>query len=146
LITIKSEKQIEGIRKSCHELAKLLDILEGGFIKEGMNTKEIDDFCHNYILNLGGKPAFLGYGGFPASACISVNDVVIHGIPSKTQIVKNEVVENNNLDINEKKLEDEEINIKENSKIEEKKLFNDVSGKYKYYNELKYFVTNNIIS
>ena len=89
MITIKSEKQIEGIRKSCHELAKLLDILEGGFIKEGMNTKEIDDFCHNYIVNLGGKPAFLGYGGFPASACISVNDVVIHGIPSRKQIVKN---------------------------------------------------------
>ncbi|MGD1816679.1 MAG: type I methionyl aminopeptidase [Pleomorphochaeta sp.] len=89
MIIIKNETQIEGIRKSCHELAKLLDILESGFIKEGMSTKEIDDFCYDYITNLGGKPAFLNYGGFPASACISVNDVVIHGIPSKDEIVKN---------------------------------------------------------
>ncbi len=89
MITIKSEKQIDGIRKSCHELAKLLDILEGGFIKEGMSTKDVDDFCYDYIIGLGGKPAFLGYGGFPASACISVNDVIIHGIPKKNQILKN---------------------------------------------------------
>lgn len=89
MITIKSENQIDGIRKSCHELAKLLDILESGFIKAGMSTKEIDKFCHDYIINLGGTPAFLGYGGFPASACISVNDVVIHGIPSEKEILKN---------------------------------------------------------
>ncbi len=89
MITIKNEKQIQGIEQSCHELGKLLDILESGFIKEGMNTKEIDEFCYNYIINLGGTPAFLNYGGFPASACISVNDVVIHGIPSKNQILKN---------------------------------------------------------
>lgn len=89
MITIKSEKQIDGIRKSCHELARLLDILESGFLKEGMSTKDIDDFCYDYITNLGGKPAFLGYGGFPASACISVNEVVIHGIPSKKHIIKN---------------------------------------------------------
>lgn len=89
MITIKNEKQIEGIRKSCKELAKLLDILENDFLKEGMTTKEIDDFCYNHIIALGGTPAFLNYGGFPASACISVNDVVIHGIPSKHEVLKN---------------------------------------------------------
>ena len=89
MITIKSENQIDGIRKSCHELAKLLDVLESGFIKAGMSTKEIDKYCHDHIINLGGTPAFLGYGGFPASACISVNDVVIHGIPSEKEILKN---------------------------------------------------------
>ncbi|MGD1822119.1 MAG: type I methionyl aminopeptidase [Pleomorphochaeta sp.] len=88
MITIKSEKQIEGIRKSCKELGKLLDILESGFIKEGMSTKDIDDFCYDYIINLGGTPAFLNYGGFPATACISVNDVVIHGIPKKSHKLK----------------------------------------------------------
>lgn len=89
MITIKNEKQIEGIRKSCNELGKLLDILESGFIKEGMSTKDIDNFCYDYIINLGGTPAFLNYGGFPASACTSVNEVVIHGIPSKKKILKN---------------------------------------------------------
>ena len=53
-----------------------------------MSTKEIDDIVRKYIQGQGATPSFLGYGGFPASACISVNNVVIHGIPSKKQILK----------------------------------------------------------
>jgi methionyl aminopeptidase len=89
MITIKNKEQIEGIRKSCHELCKLLDILGDGYLKEGMTTKFIDDFCYEYISNRGWKPAFKLFGGFPTTACISVNDEIIHGIPSDKKIIKN---------------------------------------------------------
>ncbi len=60
----------------------------GKAVEPGVSTKEIDDIVRKYIQKQGATPSFLGYGGFPASACISVNDVVIHGIPSKKQILK----------------------------------------------------------
>jgi len=89
LITIKSEKQIAGIRESCHLLAELLDFLENGYLEEGMSTLDIDDYCLAYTKKVGGIPAFRDYGGFPNTACISVNDEIIHGIPSKKRILKN---------------------------------------------------------
>jgi len=55
----------------------------GRSIKVGMTTFELDKIIHDYIVKNGAKPSFLGYGGFPASACISINNQVIHGIPSK---------------------------------------------------------------
>ena len=58
-------------------------------IREGITTKEIDDKIHQYIKKCGARPTFLGYGGFPGSACISVNNEVIHGIPSKKRVLKN---------------------------------------------------------
>lgn len=57
-------------------------------IKEGISTYELDKIVRDYIESHGAKPSFLGYGGFPASACISVNEQVIHGIPSKKVILK----------------------------------------------------------
>ena len=57
-------------------------------IREGISTFELDKIVREYILSRGAKPSFLGYGGFPASACISVNEEVIHGIPSKNKILK----------------------------------------------------------
>ena len=58
-------------------------------IREGITTKEIDDKIRTYIKKCGAKPTFLGYGGFPGSACISINEEVIHGIPSHSKILKN---------------------------------------------------------
>ena len=58
------------------------------YIKVGVSTKEIDHVIHKFIVQAGAKPSFLGYGGFPASACISLNDRVIHGIPSSREILK----------------------------------------------------------
>lgn len=58
-------------------------------IHEGVTTKEIDDRIRKYIEKCGAKPTFLGYGGFPGSACISINDEVIHGIPSHKRVLKN---------------------------------------------------------
>ena len=60
----------------------------GEAVKPGISTYEIDLIVRRYIEKQGASPSFLGYGGFPASACISVNNVVIHGIPSKTAILK----------------------------------------------------------
>ena len=57
-------------------------------IRPGISTKELDTRIHDYIVRCGATPSFLGYGGFPGSACISVNDQVIHGIPSKKVILK----------------------------------------------------------
>lgn len=60
----------------------------GEAVEPGVSTWEIDRVARKYIESQGAVPSFLGYGGFPASACISVNNVVIHGIPSKRQIIK----------------------------------------------------------
>ncbi len=57
-------------------------------VKEGVSTKELDDVIRHYIEKAGAKPSFLGYAGFPASACISINDEVIHGIPSKKRYLE----------------------------------------------------------
>lgn len=56
-------------------------------IREGVSTKEIDRKIREYIEKCGAKPSFLGYGGFPASACISINDEIIHGIPSEKRFL-----------------------------------------------------------
>lgn len=66
--------------------------LAGEKIEAGMTTKELDKIIHDYIVKNGAVPSFLGYGGFPASACISVNDEVIHGIPGKRKILEGDIV------------------------------------------------------
>ena len=57
-------------------------------VREGVSTKELDTLIRRHIEKCGAKPSFLGYCGFPGSACISINDEVIHGIPSETRILK----------------------------------------------------------
>jgi len=82
MITLKNANQIQGIRKSCKLLAELFQELEDQ-IKPGISTWDIDRFAHEFITRKGGRPAFLGYDGFPGSVCVAVNDTVIHGIPDK---------------------------------------------------------------
>ena len=62
--------------------------LGGQAVKDGVSTKHIDEIIRHHIEKCGAVPSFLGYGGFPGSACISINDEVIHGIPSKNRIIK----------------------------------------------------------
>lgn len=91
MITLKTEKQIDGIRKS----AVILSLLHRellGVIKEGVTTKEIDRFSYDFISGHHAIPAFLGYMDFPASTCISVNDEVIHGIPGKRVLCEGDIV------------------------------------------------------
>ncbi|CCP23785.1 type I methionyl aminopeptidase [Mycoplasmopsis cynos] len=78
---IKTNEQIEKITKSCQILAKVKQIV-WDFIRPGVSLKEIDQLAFKEIIKHGAKPAFLGLYGFPATACISVNEQLIHGIPS----------------------------------------------------------------
>ena len=87
MIVIKSPEEIELMARAASVTGEMLKILPG-IIKAGMSTKDIDDWCEKYILDNGMKPAFKGYGGFPGCACVSVNEEVVHGIPSKDKIIK----------------------------------------------------------
>ena len=88
MIVLKSSRELEIMKEACKISAEALQ-LAGEAVKEGVSTYEIDKIAYDFIIKCGAKPNFLGYGGFPATACISVNDEVIHGIPSKKRIIKN---------------------------------------------------------
>lgn len=62
--------------------------LAGEKVRPGISTQQLDDIIRHHIEKCGARPSFLGYGGFPASACISINDEVIHGIPSRSRILQ----------------------------------------------------------
>jgi methionyl aminopeptidase len=87
MIVIKNEDQIARIAKACEVAGNMLKELRA-VIKPGISTKDIDRWVEDYILKHDQKPAFKGYGGFPACACVSVNEEIIHGIPSKKKILK----------------------------------------------------------
>lgn len=86
-IIIKSEEQIELIRESCRLLGIVHRELEE-FIRPGISTKAIDVRGDQLIRQMGCIPNFLHYNGYPASICVSVNDEVVHGIPSKHRILQ----------------------------------------------------------
>lgn len=87
MIVLKTKRELDLMREACRISANALK-LAGKAVEPGVSTWEIDNIVRKYIQEQGAKPSFLGYGGFPASACISVNNVVIHGIPSKKHILK----------------------------------------------------------
>ncbi len=87
MIQIKNAAQI-AIMKEAGRITGEALCLAGESVKAGMSTKQLDDIIYNHIIKSGAKPSFLGYGGFPGSACISINDEVIHGIPSKNKIIQ----------------------------------------------------------
>jgi methionyl aminopeptidase len=95
MIRLKNEKQIAGIRESCKVLHAMFDEMTP-LVKPGVATIEIDRWVRDWIKKAGGKPAFFGYGPrenpFPGAICISVNDEVIHGIPSKRRIAEGDLV------------------------------------------------------
>jgi len=86
-VTIKSEREIELMRISCKLLEEVHDEL-GKMIKPGISTWDIDKAGEELIRQRGGIPNFLHYNGYPASICTSVNEEVVHGIPSKKRILK----------------------------------------------------------
>lgn len=83
---IKNQEQIEGIKESAKINNAVLDLVQEK-IKLGMNTEEIDKLVHDFTVNNGAIPAPLNYGGFPKSVCVSINDVVCHGIPSEDTVL-----------------------------------------------------------
>ena len=87
MVTIKTEKEIQAMREGGKILRDVYIKLKD-FIKPGMTTKQIDKFVHRFLVSRGGKPSCLGYEGYPAATCVSVNDVVVHGIPSNEIIIQ----------------------------------------------------------
>ena len=87
MINIKSEKEIEIMRKAARIAAGALKTA-GEIVVPGVSTKRIDSHIRKYIESRGAVPSFLRYNGFPASACVSINDEVIHGIPREDRIIK----------------------------------------------------------
>ena len=87
MIVLRTAKEIDMMRKACQISAEALQ-LAGEAVKPGITTYEIDQIAYRYIKKQGAEPNFLNYNGFPATACISINDEVIHGIPSKKRVLK----------------------------------------------------------
>jgi len=87
MIVLKNPQELNLMRKACAISAEVLQ-MAGELVQPGISTWEIDKKIEEYIRSRGAVPSFKGYGGFPGSACISLNDTVIHGIPSKKIILK----------------------------------------------------------
>tara|TARA_B100000579_G_C22733492_1_gene805479 strand:+ start:30 stop:929 length:900 start_codon:yes stop_codon:yes gene_type:complete len=86
-IEIKTAREVKLIKKSSQIVSKVLsEIID--LIKPGMTTKDLDNFAERRIREMGALPSFKGYHGFPASICSSINNEVVHGIPSKNKIIK----------------------------------------------------------
>ena len=91
MIAIKSERELSLMRQAC-KITAAARALAGEMVRPGVSTKQIDKAVHDYIVSQGAKPSFLGYHGFPASACISVNSTVIHGIPGGYVLKEGDIV------------------------------------------------------
>ena len=91
MITIKSEKEIELMREAGRLMSETHKYLKT-LVKPGITTEEINRLGEEYIISLGGVPTCKGYEGFPASICTSVNDEVVHGIPSKRKLKNGDII------------------------------------------------------
>jgi len=91
LIELKSESQLQIMRRAGRIVGELLEILKVS-VEPGVTTLELDDVARETILRLGGKPAFKGYRGYPAHICTSVNEEVVHGIPSDRKLKKGDII------------------------------------------------------
>ena len=87
MIQLKNSNQISAMMEAGRITGEAL-LVAREHVREGVSTKELDTLIRNYIEKCGAKPSFLGYCGFPGSACISINDEVIHGIPSEKKILR----------------------------------------------------------
>ena len=87
MVVLKTSREIQLMREAGRISAKALQLV-GEHVKPGVSTYELDKIAYDYIISQNAKPGFLNYNGFPASACISINNQVIHGIPSKNTILK----------------------------------------------------------
>ena len=90
-IRVKEAGDIEGIKKAGRLALKTLDLVEGS-IRVGMTTDDINTLVHDYTLKNGATPAPLGYRGFPKSVCVSVNEVICHGIPDGRTLKDGDIV------------------------------------------------------
>ena len=94
-IRIHNDSELGEMRLSCELAAKTLDMI-GDYVKPGVSTDELNNLCHEFMLDHGAKPATLGYRGFPKSCCISINHVVCHGIPGPKRLKNHDIL---NIDV-----------------------------------------------
>ena len=87
MIVLKTSGEIEQMKKACVIAAGALKAA-GEAVEPGVSTAQINRIAHDFIVKHGAKPTFLGYNGYPAASCISINDEVIHGIPNKSRIIQ----------------------------------------------------------
>ena len=91
MISVKSEREIELLRKAGHIVYETHQYLKP-FLKPGITTKEIDDLAAKFIISKGATPSCKGYNGYPANICISINDEVVHGIAGKRKLKEGDLV------------------------------------------------------
>ena len=91
MIVIKNGQELQDMRKAC-KITAAARALAGEMVRPGVSTGAIDKAVREFIVSQGAKPSFLGYHGFPASACISVNETVIHGIPGNYVLREGDIV------------------------------------------------------
>ncbi len=91
MITLKSAREIELMRRA-GKITAAARALAGEMVKPGVTTREIDKAVYQFIRSQGAEPSFLGYNGYPASVCVSVNDEIIHGIPGKRVLQEGDIV------------------------------------------------------
>lgn len=91
MIALRTESEIQILREANQIVAEVLVTL-ADMVAPGMTTGEMDAVAHKMILEMGGKPAFLGYHKYPKSTCISVDEVIVHGIPGKRKLKEGEIV------------------------------------------------------
>ena len=87
MITIKTPAEIQKMREAGKLTKNVLDLIERS-IREGITTKDLDKIAYDYIKSCGATPSFLGYSGYPASICTSIDEMVVHGIPSEDVVIK----------------------------------------------------------
>lgn len=87
MVVLKTSRELSLMKEACRISAGALDII-GKAVEPGVSTAELDSLAEKYILSQGGTPNFKNYQGYPATACISINNEVIHGIPSKNRMIK----------------------------------------------------------
>ena len=91
MITIKSKHELKIMQKA-GQISKAALLAAGDLVAPGVTTRQLDEAARRVIEKAGAKPAFLGYGGFPATICCSINDEVIHGIPGDRVIQEGDIV------------------------------------------------------
>ena len=91
MIAIKNERELALMRQAC-KITAAARALAGEMVRPGVTTKQIDNAVHDYIVSQGAKPSFLNYNGYPGSACVSVNETVIHGIPGGRVLKEGDIV------------------------------------------------------
>ncbi len=91
MIVLKSPQEIEKISQACHIVAMTLVYLKE-WVKPGVSTQELDRLAEEFIVKQGARPAFKGYRDFPCTLCTSINEEVVHGIPSKRQLKEGDII------------------------------------------------------